>query len=71
MWVLLGVALIIIFMVYNSGFLGDSQGCNIEDDDIRGEAWMSRVERKQREREEMKTDLTEFMETKWNELTTE
>jgi len=64
-WILflMAVAAGILLFVWNMQ-QGDV-GCNIEDDDIRSEAWLARVERKKKDTETMKAYLTEFVQKKW------
>jgi len=68
MWLLfLMAAVVIVMFVWN--MQQESVGCNIEDDDIRSEAWLARLERKKRDMEDMKVHLTEFVQKKWVEGT--
>jgi hypothetical protein len=71
LWIILLTAVIVVaFFHYVMNYRGDvgTYGCNIEDDDIRSEALISRIEKQTQKQQQMKTHLQEFLQEKMSDL---
>jgi len=68
MLVILGILAFYYFTKSSSSSSADSYGCNIEDDDIRRDALISRIEIKKGEKQRMKQHLQGFLQEKMAEM---